>query len=619
MPDDSPSADSLKDDGPAPSAPAVPAIVPPPVAPTPAELPAATPNGRNPARAPDVSVDRAMRAALARLTLGASPHAAAAAWFDYLLHLSRAPGRQAQIAQHGLENGVRLLRQAAGEGGLEWKPHADDHRFDHPGWDQPPFSIWKQGFLAAQDFWEDATRELRGMRPESAQRVNFMAQQMLDVLSPSNALPTNPEILERTLKTGGANLVRGTRRMIGDALREMGGGDSGADPSATFEVGRNLACTPGSVVFRNDLFELIQYAPQTPQVRSEPILIVPAWIMKYYILDLSETNSLIRHLVARGHTVFTMSWRNPTAEQRDLSLDDYRSRGVMAALDAVGRIVPGARVHACGYCLGGTILAIAAATMAREHDDRLASITLLAAQTDFAEAGDLSLFIDDSQIAFLEDMMWDQGYLDQTQMTGAFQALRAPELVWSRAVRRYALAQDDPEFDIGVWNADATRMPARMHSEYLRGLFMENRLTAGRFAVEGRVIVLRDITAPLFVLGTEADHIAPWRSVYKAALFTNADLTFVLTSGGHNGGILSPPGHKRRHYRIGRRTPGDRYVDPETWARQHAPQPGSWWPEWTDWLDRQGTRALVEPPAMGAPRDGLAPICPAPGPYVLER
>ncbi|MFN4128686.1 MAG: PHA/PHB synthase family protein [Paracoccaceae bacterium] len=574
-------------------------------------------NGHPTSGAPEIALDRALRAMTARVTDGMSPQAAAAAWADYIAHLSRAPGRQLQLVQNAQEGYAHLMRKSFGLGGADWVPRPDDHRFDHAGWDKPPFSVWKQSFLAAQDWWADATREIRGMQPKNAQRVGFTVAQMLDMLSPSNFPLTNPVIVERTQQTAGQNLINGARNLVAD-MAGQAVGDAEEQKSA-FEVGRNLACTPGQVVFRNDIFELIQYAPQTQQVRAEPILIVPAWIMKYYILDLSQTNSLIRHLVSQGFTVFAMSWCNPTAEQRNLSLDDYHKRGVMAALDAVTTIVPDAKVHACGYCLGGTILSIAAATMARAKDDRLASITLLAAQTDFVEAGELSLFIDHSQIAFLEDMMWDQGFLDQKQMSGAFRALRASDLVWSRAVRRYFLAEEEPDFDIGVWNADATRMPSRMHSDYLRGLFMENRLTAGRFAVDGEVIALRDIKAPFFVLGTESDHIAPWRSVYKAALFTGSELTFVLTSGGHNGGILSPPGHKRRHYRIDCRTRDDRYVDPETWVRNHAPKEGSWWSEWTDWLNRKSTAKRVAPPAMGAKDANLAPLCPAPGSYVLQK
>ncbi|MBD3765705.1 MAG: polyhydroxyalkanoic acid synthase [Rhodobacterales bacterium] len=576
----------------------------------------ALPKGHQRPAAPDSTLDRSLRAMAARATGGLSPQAAADAWADYLSHLSRAPGRQMDLARLAQQGALHLMRQALGLGGDSQAPRRDDHRFDHPGWDAPPFHLWQQGFLAMQDWWDEATRELRGMRPKSAQRVAFSVRQTLDMLSPSNSPVANPEILARTLLTGGLNLALGTRRLIDDMLREASG--QPVAPSAEFEVGRTLACTPGQVVFRNDLFELIQYAPQTDRVQAEPILIVPAWIMKYYILDLSQTNSLIRHLVAQGFTVFAMSWCNPVPDQRDLSLDDYRQRGVMAALDAVTRIVPGVRVHACGYCLGGTILAIAAATMARDHDDRLASVTLLAAQVDFAEAGELSLFVDESQIAFLEDMMWDQGVLDQDQMTGAFRALRGHDLIWSRAVRRYLLAEDEPEFDIGVWNADATRMPARMHGEYLRSLFLENRLSAGRFAVGGAVIALRDIRAPFFVLGTESDHIAPWRSVYKAALFTGAELTFVLTSGGHNGGILSPPGQARRRYRIGCRTRDDRYSDPESWARAHPPREGSWWPEWTTWLARHSPAEPVAPPAMGATEAGLPPLGPAPGTYVFQ-
>ncbi|WP_323772337.1 PHA/PHB synthase family protein [Antarctobacter sp.] len=569
---------------------------------------------------PHADLDRAVRGAAAVATGGVSPLAMMQTWSDWAIHMARAPGRQLELAQHAGENAAKLMGFAAktmSGTALEppFAPKAYDHRFTDSGWRKPPFSLWQQSFLATQDWWDHATEGLRGLRPQDSDRARFLVRQMLDTVSPSNFPATNPEIIDETVRTSGRNLLEGAAHAAEDVLNTVT--QAHKPPPEGHEVGKDLACTPGKVVYRNDICELLQYSPQTDQVQAEPVLIVPAWIMKYYILDLSPQNSLINYLVGQGFTVFAISWRNPTADQRDLSLEDYRIRGVMAAIDAINAILPGQKIHANGYCLGGTMLAIAAATMARDSDDRLASVTLMAAQVDFSEAGELLLFLDESQVAFLEDMMWAQGYLDRPQMARAFASIRAEDLIWSRAVRRYFLGQDDLPSDIGVWNADTTRMPALMHSQYLRGLFLENRLSAGRFAVEGRVIVLKDITVPLFVIATETDHIAPWKSVYKTRLFTDSDLTFVLTKGGHNGGILSEPGHAGRHYRIGHRAPNDLYVDPDTWLSQTSQKEGSWWPEWIDWLTVQ-SGDTTEPPNMAAPEKGFPVLGDAPGTYVLE-
>ena len=567
---------------------------------------------------PYAALDRSAMANLARMTAGISPHAVLDAWSDWAMHLARAPGRQLELIERAQANWLGLARFAwAGLQGEDvekpFKPGPYDTRWSHEGWDRAPFALWQQGFLSVQDWWQAATGDLRGLRRQNAERTGFMMRQLLDTVSPANFPLANPEIIERSIADRGWNLVEGAVHFTDDA-RHILAQEHRPVPEA-FALGKVLAATPGAVVYRNELMELIQYAPTTDTVQAEPVLIVPAWIMKYYILDLSPENSLIRWLVDQGHTVFCISWRNPTAEQAGLSLEDYRTKGVLQALDVINEVVPGRKVHANGYCLGGTLLAIAAATMAREGDDRLASVTLMAAQVDFAEAGELLLFLDESQVAFLEDLMWSVGYLDRPQMSGALAAIRSEDLIWSRAVRRYFLGEPDLPTDMSVWVNDTTRMPARMHSEYLRGIFLENRITAGRFAVEGRVIALKDIAVPMFVVATETDHIAPWRSVYKTALFTDCDLTFVLTKGGHNGGILSEPGHPRRHYRIRRRFAGAHYVGPDAWLAANDPKPGSWWPEWADWLSERG-RSLVQPPPTGAP--SLPSLGLAPGTYVLE-
>jgi polyhydroxyalkanoate synthase len=564
-----------------------------------------------------VTVDRVGRSMIARFTAGLSPHAEADAWFDWLSHFSRAPGRQLELAVLGAVLAARLATLMSGNAVPLLKPQPNDHRFAAPAWQTFPFLWWQQAFLAQEEWWRGATRPLRGMKARDVERVGFMLHQFLDAFSPSNVPSMNPVVIERTLNEAGANLVRGMGYLFDDWRRAVT--MTPPEPDKSFRVGETIAATPGQVIFRNELMELIQYSPTTPDVLAEPVLIVPAWIMKYYVLDLGPQRSLVRYLVDRGITVFMISWRNPTSADRDVTFDAYRTKGVMAALDVVNVAVPGRKVHACGYCLGGTLLAIAAATMARDGDDRLKTVTLLAGQTDFSEAGELMLFVDDSQVAFLEDMMWDQGVLDSSQMNAAFRALRSDDLVWSKMTRNYLLGEREPTSDLLAWNADPTRLPYLMHSQYLRGLFLENRLTAGRFAVDGNVIALKDLRVPMFVVGTETDHIAPWQSVYKVHLFTDTELTFLLTNGGHNAGIVSEPGHPGRHYDIATRQVGDRYVDAMTWRSRAARVEGSWWPAWESWLVARSDAKRTAPPAMGAPARGISPLCPAPGTFVLQR
>ncbi|WP_341988829.1 alpha/beta fold hydrolase [Azorhizobium sp. AG788] len=561
-------------------------------------------------------------ALMARMTGGLSPAAMALACADWGIHLASAPGKRAELGLKAWRKANRLAGYMA-RASVDPKtppviePLPGDERFSTPAWQKWPFSLYAQSFLMAQQWWHNATHEVPGTSRHAQDVTAFVARQMLDMSSPSNFPMTNPDVLARAHEEKGANFMRGFQNALED-MAAMGSNEPAIGTEA-FRPGVEVAVTPGQVVYRNHLIELIQYSPTTPDVFAEPVLLIPAWIMKYYILDLSPHNSLVRDLVARGHTVFCISWRNVTAEDRNVGLDDYRKLGVLAALDAINAIVPGAKVHATGYCLGGTLLAIAAAAMARVRDDRLASVSLFAAQTDFTEPGELQLFIDESQLHFLESMMWDQGYLSADQMAGAFQMLHSNDLVWSRLVQDYLMGGRAPMIDLMAWNADSTRMPYRMHSEYLRQLFLDNAFASGQYIVDGHPAALPNIRVPMFAVGTERDHVAPWRSVYKLHFLADTEVTFVLTSGGHNAGIVSEPGHAHRHFRIRRKAASDAYISPDEWVAGAQAEAGSWWPEWSAWLAARSSPQRVAPPQMGAPAAGYAPLEPAPGTYVLQR
>jgi polyhydroxyalkanoate synthase len=542
------------------------------------------------------------------------------AFEDWATHLSLNPAEQLKLLQLAVQSMQQLCNYAAQAQKKDCKPCIEpmvhDTRFSHPSWQAWPFNAISQSFLLTQQWWHEATTGVRGVSPHHESVVNFTARQCLDMLSPANFVMTNPEVLERTEKTMGGNLRQGFVNWLEDTQRwQSGQPPQGAED---FQVGRNVAITPGQVIYRNHLIELIQYTPVTPQVRPEPVLIVPSWIMKYYILDLSPHNSLIKYLVDNGQTVFVMSWANPGEDDRDLAMDDYLRMGVMAALEVVCAVVPRQKVHAVGYCLGGTLLAIAAAAMGRDADDRLASMTLLAAQTDFSEPGELELFIDDSQVAHLEDIMWDRGYLDSTQLAGAFQWMNSNDLIWSRLLKDYLLGEGTPMTDLMAWNADGTRLPYRMHAEYLRRMFLKNDLASGRYPVNGKPVTLTAIQCPIYGIGTVRDHVSPWRSVHKLHLLTNVDTTFLLTSGGHNVGIVNPPGVEGRSYQVLTRLHDGPYLDPDAWLQAAAPHEGSWWTHWLGWLQSHSGESGPLP-AMGAPDMGLASLCEAPGQYVLEK
>lgn len=569
-------------------------------------------------------LDRIIHAASGRVIAGISPISLGLSYFDWAMHLALYPGKQAELAREAVRSVILsglYFCDCVCSGDCEIPqpviaPEGNDRRFENIEWDIFPYNIYQQSFLLRQKWWDQATKNIRGVSQHHEDIVHFTTRQILDIFAPGNFPWTNPRVIEKTQEEQGRNFIRGFNNYIEDAFRYINGAPrKGCE---AFRPGFEVAATLGKVIYRNRLIELIQYSPQTDKTYEAPVLFVPAWIMKYYILDLSPHNSLVRYLVEKGHTVFMISWKNPDSADRDLSFADYFNLGVMAALDVVGAVCPQKKIHATGYCLGGTLLMIAASWLARRGDERLASVTLFAAQIDFEEGGELTLFMDESQLAYLEDQMWLHGYLDGRQMAGAFNMLRSNDLIWSRMVHDYLIGERRPVNDLMAWNSDVTRMPFRMHSEYLRSLYLNNELSEGRFNINGETIALTDIRQPVFAVGTERDHISPWPSVYKLHLYTDTDMTFVLTSGGHNAGIVSEPGHKGRSYRIKRQKTDMTYIPPARWARQAEKYEGSWWPAWQKWLARQAPQKN-EPLAIGGGKDLYPPLCDAPGIYVMKK
>jgi polyhydroxyalkanoate synthase subunit PhaC len=564
-------------------------------------------------------LERALRAQLATVTGGLAPDVYANAWWDWYLNLAEDPPKQWEILQDAatkaFDNWAFALKAASGE---LLPPAAADARFAGDAWAQWPFNVYAHAYRNYVDWWHKAWSSVPGVARENERTLDFMARNALEAFSPANYLATNPELLDTTRVEAGVNLVRGFSHWLEDVQRTLDGkGPSGTEK---FVIGRDIAATPGKVVMRNELVELIQYSPATPKVFAEPVIIIPAWIMKYYVLDLSASNSLVAYLVAKGHSVFMVSWKNPTASDRRLGMDDYLRLGIRDTVDAVSRIVPQQKIHSVGYCIGGTLLSIAAAMFAADGDKRLASVTLLAAQQDFSEPGELSVFISPSQLEMLEAVMSRTGVLKGEQMGAAFSLLRSRDLLWTPAVNSYLRGKRESPNDLMAWNADATRMPCRMHAEYLRQLYLNNALARGEFTAEGRRVDLSAIQVPMFVVGTETDHVAPWQSVYKArALTRSADYTFLLTSGGHNAGIVSGPVHPRRRHRVRTWLNAGEALTAQAWYETTQPEAGSWWPVWQHWLAQHSTQALVPPPPLGSAAAGFPPLADAPGEYVLQK
>ena len=547
-----------------------------------------------------------------------NPTAIGAAFFEMAARMMSDPARLVE-AQASLWNDyLRLWQQTAQRlaGGAAEPVIAvppEDRRFRDQAWsDNALFDFIKQSYLLTARWLQGAVNNVEGLDERTARKVDFYTRQFVDAIAPSNFVLTNPEVLRATIESGGENLVNGLKNLLGDLERGKGRLQISMTDSAAFKIGENVATTPGKIVYQNELMQLIQYAPTTDTVKRRPLLIIPPWINKFYILDLRPENSFIRWAVGQGHTVFVISWVNPDEKLAAKTFEDYMQEGPLAALDAMEQATGERAANVIGYCLGGTLLAATLAYMATKRDVRVKSATYFVTMVDFTEAGELSVFIDEEQLKALEQRMSKKGYLDAREMHTTFNMLRANDLIWSFVVNNYLLGKSPLPFDLLYWNADSTRMPAAMHSFYLRRMYQQNLLVKpGGITLAGVPIDLRRIKTPAFLLSTREDHIAPWRSTYAATQIYAGPVKFVLSASGHIAGVVNPPGSKYGHYENDANPP-----TADEWLAGATQHDGSWWPVWERWVAQY---AGGEVPAR-QPGDGkLHPIEDAPGLYVKVR
>ena len=489
-------------------------------------------------------------------------------------------------------------------------PDRGDRRFSSAEWQRNPwFDYLRQSYLINSRFLSDWIETLE-TEPRAKERLRFIARQFSDAMSPANFAATNPEALSLALETGGESLARGIRILLEDVHR----GRISTTDESVFDVGKNLAVTEGAVIFENELIQLIQYKPVTPTVFERPLVMIPPCINKYYILDLQPENSLVRYAVEQGHPVFMVSWRNITEELGHLTWDDYLEKGVLKALEVAGAICAAEKVNALGFCVGGTMLGVALAIMAARGENRVESATFLASMLDFSDTGDIGLFIDESSVAVREAAIGKGGIMPGRDLALVFSALRANDLVWSYVINNYLKGKSPEAFDLLYWNADSTNLPGPMYCWYVRNTYLENRLREpGKTTVLGVPVDLGKITVPAYVLATREDHIVPWRTAYRTTQLLGGEMRFVLGASGHVAGIINPASKNKRSHWIG----AELYADPEEWLAHGEEKPGSWWADWSAWIEGFGGERVKAPARLGSAK--FKPIEQAPGRYVKHR